>query len=268
MSSFRILNQAPQYLLPNGQVNAGGKLYFYETDLTTPKDTWSDPDLTTLNSNPVVMDAAGRTSTDVWGDGEYGVVMTDADDVVIWTRNNVQAAGSASQEIPALINGRFLSNDGSTLLWADIIQVPDPTGLPNHYLTSDGTGTPIWTQIPEPPEPPEPDVVVGSGGLVITGDGGTYALVTGTGTGTNAGGRTQSVNITFPTPFTAPPSVYVTLTNAGNLSSAGNQPSPKISSLTTTGFTVLWTMGELDDTQTIYDFNAAVTFNYLALGLR
>jgi len=64
MSAFRILNQAPQYL-PSGKVNAGGSLAFYETDLTTLKDTWSDPDLIVLNSNPVELDAAGRSETNI-----------------------------------------------------------------------------------------------------------------------------------------------------------------------------------------------------------
>ncbi len=89
MPTFRLLNQAPQYLLADGSVNAGGSLHFYETDLTTPKDTWSDADLTVLNANPVTLNAQGRTVTDVFGDGEYGVVMKDALGAVIWTRNNV-----------------------------------------------------------------------------------------------------------------------------------------------------------------------------------
>ena len=61
--TYRILNQAPQYLLPDGSVNAGGSLTFFEPDLSTPKNTWSDPDMVTLNANPVLLDSAGRTVT-------------------------------------------------------------------------------------------------------------------------------------------------------------------------------------------------------------
>src|SRR5690606_33186699 len=101
--SFRILNQAPQYLLPDGRVNAGGSLTFYETDLSTPKGTWSDPELNTPNANPVELDAAGRSSTDIWGDGEYGVVMKDALGTPIWTRNNVRDVDNPGSAIPALV---------------------------------------------------------------------------------------------------------------------------------------------------------------------
>lgn len=138
MATFRILNQAPQYLLADGSVNAGGKLAFYETDLTTPKNTWSDPDMTVLNSNPVIMDAAGRSLTDIWGDGEYGAVMLDADDNVIWTRNDVRADGGASQQLPAPVAGEFLVGDGSQFVTTPIIQVPDPTGQAGKQLESDG----------------------------------------------------------------------------------------------------------------------------------
>jgi hypothetical protein len=266
MASFRILNQAPQYLLANGDVNAGGKLYTYETDLTTPKSTWAEEALTTLNSNPVVMDAAGRTLTDVWGDGEYGVVMTDADDVVIWTRNNVQAGGDPAQAIPALVTDRFLFNDGVDLIWSEVLQVPDPTGLSNYYLASDGTGVPVWTQFPEPEPPAASDITVSGVNADFAGTGGNFRIVTGAATGTNAGGRTQSISVTFAAAFSAAPVVFPVLTNSGNLSTFGNQPSPKITAVSTTGFTVLWTMGELDDSQAGYDFNAAVSMSWVAMG--
>lgn len=161
MAAFRILNQAPQYLLASGRVNAGGKLFFYETDLTTPKNTWADPDLSTLNSNPVEMDAAGRTLTDVWGEGEYGVVMTDANEAVIWTRNNVQASATGGLEIPALQDGLFLTNDGSVLAWAVILQVPDPVGHDGDVLYSDGEIS-YWGPLPDTPDPTDPDIVVGT----------------------------------------------------------------------------------------------------------
>src|SRR5690606_22439540 len=134
MSTFRILDQAPQYLLPDGKVNAGGSITFYETDLTTPKLTWSDPEQTTPNPNPLPLDAAGRTQYDVWGEGEYGAVMRDAAGVTIWTRNNVRVAGDANQEIPALVAGQFLTNDGSNLQWAPVREVPDPTGSNGQVL--------------------------------------------------------------------------------------------------------------------------------------
>lgn len=233
MSAFRVLNQAPQYLLADGSVNAGGKLFFYETDLTTPKNTWAEEALTTLNSNPVVMDAAGRTLTDVWGDGEYGVVMTDADDVVIWTRNNVQAGGDPAQEIPALVADRFLFTDGADLIWAPVLQVPDPTDLANYYLASDGTGVPVWQQFPEPDPVPEPDIVVTTTSLTVgEGTGDKFAIQTGTGTIPASVSRSSNVAITFGVPFTKVLAVVPTAsTVAVNTFGAG-------AVLTAAGFTV------------------------------
>lgn len=201
MATFRILNQAPQYLLPNGQVNAGGSLAFYETDLTTLKNTWSDPDKSTLNANPVELDAAGRTETDVWGDGEYGVVLKDADGAVIWTRNNVEATGGAGTTIPALEAGKFLTNNGTILQWQDITSnlLPDQSGSNSYILSTDGAN-PIW--IPQP-EVEEPDIEIGSNGTFIgTGEGERFAAQSGTFTVPATSSRSSNVAIVFPVAFT------------------------------------------------------------------
>src|SRR5687767_12505506 len=136
--SFRILNQAPVYLLANGQPAAGGSLTFYETDLSTLKDTWSDEALTTLNSNPVLLDASGRTVTDVWGDeGEYGAVLKNSLGVEQWTRNNIRANEPQVQTIPdGDAVGDLLQWDGSAWIAVQGILVPDPTDLNNHQLES------------------------------------------------------------------------------------------------------------------------------------
>lgn len=242
MASFRILNQAPQYLLADGRVNAGGKLFFYETDLSTPKDTWSDEAMSTLNSNPVVMDAAGRTLTDVWGDGEYGVVMTDSADVVIWTRNNVRASNADEVTIPALETDKALFNNGSFLQWRLVLQVPDPTGHADEILKSDGT-IPFWGPAPETPEL---DIVIDNSPITIqVGDGSddTKGLMqAGTSTApANPGGTSTSIPVVFSTSYSATPGLSVT-------AQANTQPGGPIVSgyigLTTTGFTAVFDVAE------------------------
>lgn len=269
MASFRILNQAPQFLLQSGQVNAGGKLYTYETDLTTPKLTWSDPDMLIPNTNPILMDAAGRTVTDVWGDGEYGIVMTDADDVTQWTRNNVQASGDPGFSIPALETGKFLSNNGSNLLWSDIVQVPDPTGHADDILYSDGTVA-YWAPPPVVPDPPEPLIEV-TATSVSWDDGGLtpHKMLSqyGTGSAVTSGGRVATASVTFATPFLSTPVWVDVVVTAAALSAFGNMPSHSITAKSTTGFTVQFTMGELDDSRSGYDFNANVPFMYKADGI-
>lgn len=203
--SFRILNQAPQYLLADGSVNAGGKLAFYETDLTTPKNTWSDEGLTVLNSNPVIMDAAGRTLTDVWGDdGEYGVVMLDQFDNVIWTRNNVRANDVAGTAIPALEVGKFLSNDGSQVLWDTVRQVPDPTGSAGRVLGTDGSLV-FWEPKETVPTLPESGIGDTSSAIRV----GEHLLQVGSGSLPATGTQQSTTSVTFPTPFNSAVGVNV-----------------------------------------------------------
>ena len=68
----------------NGTTIPGAKLYFYETGTSTPKDSYSDSALTTPNTNPVLADGAGRFE-EIFLNGEYKVVFTDASDATIWT---------------------------------------------------------------------------------------------------------------------------------------------------------------------------------------
>lgn len=271
MSSFRLLNQAPVYLLADGSVNNGGKLFMYETDLTTPKNTWSDEAMTTLNSNPVEMDAAGRTLTDVWMEGEYGVVMTDADDVVIWTRNNVKQSGDAGAVIPALQDGEFLSNDGSTLSWQPILQVPDPTGHSGQVLYSDGS-LPYWAALPVTPDPPDPDIVVAALSFLagVTDDNTKFFVIAGNDVAPNSGTKVTNKNVTFATPFDALWGVLVCITTTSTT------PSAEIPTWSVTGWvqgnpasgcTVNFNIPD-DDSSANHKFNSTVPFAYIAFGTR
>lgn len=262
--SFRILNQAPQYLLEDGRVNAGGSLSFYETDLATPKGTWSDPGLVTPNANPVPLDAAGRSTTDIWGDGEYGVVMADADGVPIWTRNNVRDVDNPGAVIPALVEGQFLTNDGSVLGWQPILQVPDPTGYSGSILYSDGVLA-YWGPAPTIPEPPEPDIEVTSASSTI-GGGGSLKQLTQWGQGTipASNAYTASLAVTFPAAFKSGSTPFVVITPA-----PGTQPSgpavPYLGSVpSSTGFTAAVDVAEHGPPREILN---NVVFLWLAIGV-
>ena len=75
-------NAEQTFLDDNGLPLAGGKVYFYIPGNSTPKNTWLDADRTTLNSNPVILDAAGRAI--IYGSGIYRQVLTDSLDNLIW----------------------------------------------------------------------------------------------------------------------------------------------------------------------------------------
>ena len=269
--SFRILNQAPQYLLADGSVNAGGKLWFYETDLTTPQNTWSDEALSVLNSNPVVMDAAGRTLTDVWGgDFEYGVKMTDADDVVIWTRNNVRATDTPGAVIPALVDGQFLTNNGSVLLWDDILQVPDPEGFTDYVLKSDGVLA-FWGALPDL-TPPDPEIVVGVGSFRagVSTDETKFLVQYGSGTADASGTLETTEAIVFTTAYATTPTVLLLNKGGGAPSNAGNVfPRSSTTAVSTTGFTAAFstrTGGSSADLSGNGNLTGSIAFDWVAFG--
>lgn len=81
-----------------GAIGAGWKLYTYETLTTTPKPTYSDTGLSIQNPNPVVADADGRISENMWVSDPslYKLVLTDENDVVIQTTDPVQSISGSS----------------------------------------------------------------------------------------------------------------------------------------------------------------------------
>lgn len=66
----------------NGNVLSGAQLFFYRFNTSTKKDTYSDSAKTTANDNPIVLDSAGRSPTDIFMliDEQYKVVLAPSDD--------------------------------------------------------------------------------------------------------------------------------------------------------------------------------------------
>jgi hypothetical protein len=58
-----------QFSDANGAPLTGGLIYTYLSGTTTPVTTYTTRDGTTNNTNPIVLDAAGRTSNEIWLDG-------------------------------------------------------------------------------------------------------------------------------------------------------------------------------------------------------
>lgn len=75
-------NGQQQFTDSNGQPLAGGSVYFYVPGTTTAKFTYQNPALTTPNTNPVVLNSAGRAV--VWGSGLYREVVYDSAGNLIW----------------------------------------------------------------------------------------------------------------------------------------------------------------------------------------
>jgi hypothetical protein len=71
-----------QFCDADGEPYAGGTIETYVPGTTTPKDTWQDSDGTALNTNPIVLDAAGRAI--IYGDGAYRTILRDSTGNLIW----------------------------------------------------------------------------------------------------------------------------------------------------------------------------------------
>lgn len=72
----------------NGNPLSGGKLYTYEAGTLLPKVTYTDSSESSANANPIVLDSNGYC--DVWiKSGFFKFVLKDANDVEIWTRDNI-----------------------------------------------------------------------------------------------------------------------------------------------------------------------------------
>lgn len=261
MASFRLFGQFPQFLLDSGEVNSGGFISTYENDLTTPKLTYSDPALTIPNELEIQLDAYGRPSTDIWGDGVYGAVLETNAHVEIATANNIQSGTDPGVEIPALDAGKFLTNNGTLLQWQAINQVPDSTGLgTNVVLYGDNNGGSQWLELPTPEELP----ITNTTTYVIIG---TLKILWGTGTVPAApSAKTASVSITFPSAFSGTP-YHV---QPCNTSSSGSAPSGAIPTLaytspSATGCGITANIPD-DDNNAVWKLGNPTPFSYVAYG--
>ena len=78
-----------QFIDSNGEPLVDGKIYTYEALTSVPKETWKDYEKLEENTNPVILDDAGRAS--IWLEGSYKIIVSDAGDVVIYTMDNVKS---------------------------------------------------------------------------------------------------------------------------------------------------------------------------------
>lgn len=147
----RFVNPYPQMLDATPEVYAGGKLYFYATGTSTPLDTYTTKALAVANSNPIVLNSAGRPAVDIFlQDLEYKVVLKDSSDQTIWTADPVShrdsllvaktVTGSGSP------NGSVAGTAGSSSVLPDFYW--DYTNSILYVCTTTGsTSTAVWTAV-------------------------------------------------------------------------------------------------------------------------
>lgn len=82
-----------QFFDRNGAPLAGGLLYTYNAGTTTPVSTYTSRSGSAYNTNPIVLDSAGRTPAEIWLEGGvlYKFVLKDSTFVQIGSYDNIPA---------------------------------------------------------------------------------------------------------------------------------------------------------------------------------
>lgn len=82
-----------QFFDSNGDPLAGGLLYTYNAGTTTPVSTYTSRSGSAYNTNPIVLDSAGRTPAEIWLEGGvlYKFVLKDSTFVQVGSYDNIPA---------------------------------------------------------------------------------------------------------------------------------------------------------------------------------
>ena len=252
---------------------ADGTLQFYDYQTTTPKATYSDRDLTIPNANPVELDASGRAETEIWLDGEYTVVLRDADNTVIWTRDVVpEVSPTTTLPDPTTLPGGTVKSNGTGYELELELALPDPTDSAGQMVVvnGDGTGYNLQPQ-PEPPEIPDPEIVVSTSPASfragVSDNTTKFFIQTGSGSAPASGTENTQVDVTFSEAFAAAP-WYIGIEQTHNgVTSLGAVPQDCITARSTTGFTVRFSTEENSDFSG-WNITSNVPFNYVAIGTK
>lgn len=265
MSAFRLLDPFEVFLGDDAKPLAGGRFDFTDAGTTDPRDVFGDRALTVNNGASVGIDSTGRAVHPVWGSGAYRVRLYDAAGVLQAEADWIEIPGGEGATIPALVDGSFLTNNGSVLQWGAVRQLPDPTGQDGKMLVADGAG---YTLVPQPtaPEIPDPDIVIGAMSFLagVSDSSSKFFVQAGTDTAPASGANTTSKATTFETPFAQLWIVLVcpTVNRAG---ATGWLPAWSVPVQGANGFTVNF------DTNADRAGGAIVnplTYRYLAIGTR
>jgi hypothetical protein len=114
----RFGNLGTQYFTDDNVVLGGGSVTFYEPGTTTLKATYSDSGQSILNTNPVLLDAAGRLPN-VFFSGLAKAVLKDSDGEIIQTRDPVgdfsagdESFSTWSADVSYSVNDVVAGSDG------------------------------------------------------------------------------------------------------------------------------------------------------------
>jgi hypothetical protein len=229
----------------NGKPYAGASLTTYAAGTTSPKSTWTDPGLTALNTNPVVLDGAGRSL--MYGDGDYRFILRDiagnlildfpATTIVSAAMEPVVSAPTIPDALAMLGVSALISAEASARSAADTAETNARVAGDNAEAAARAAAdTILQTNInTEAAQRTNADTILQNQINVITGTpagGKPVTMQTGTATSGSAG----EINVTFPVAYllrttdfevyagvTYPNAVFdkTTLSGPGSITTAG-----------------------------------------------
>lgn len=151
----RLFNPDITFVDATGLPYAGGQLFFYASGTSTKLNTYSDAGLTVANTNPIILDSAGRAGAIFLQNLQYKVVLAPANDTdpptaPIWTQDPVYTSDySAAAQFSSgsgSPNGVVAGNAGTATILASSYW--DFTNNILYICTATGTAsTAIWTAI-------------------------------------------------------------------------------------------------------------------------
>ena len=102
-----------QFFGTDGLPLVGGKLYTYAAGTTTPIATYTDNTQANLNTNPVILDAAGQASVWLADSTTYKYVLKTADEVTLFTVDYVSVPVTTNSFASPPPIGSNVPNEGT-----------------------------------------------------------------------------------------------------------------------------------------------------------
>lgn len=221
-----------QFFDNSGAVLTGGLLYTYTAGTTTPVTTYQDSAGSVTNANPIVLDAAGRVSAEVWltTGAAYKLVLKTSTGTTLWTMDNLRAINDPSSVAWAVITGKpttisgYGITDGLTTTVAAAtyapIASPSLTGTASATDEAANSYNIGWRDCPQVSKTANYQLVISDRGKQILMNG-TALTLTVPANGT----------VAFPTGTT----IMVVNTNSSSLSVAITTDTLTLANTTTTG---------------------------------
>ena len=88
----------------NGVPLTGGLLYTYAAGTTTPAVTYTSNSGSIPNSNPIVLDAAGRVTDEIWlvEGSVYKFVLNNSNSTQIWQKDNISGINDVTSQVASI----------------------------------------------------------------------------------------------------------------------------------------------------------------------